>query len=151
LPSDEDALTLPEMLKTLTDAVWSELDQPCPDDRNDRKPMISSLRRNLQREHLQRLIDLILEETQATAAYYPISTLARMELRKLGHAMTACLNKCRDKMDAYSRAHVIESNERIERALQASYTYGSGNGGGGMMMMIMFGKDGQPIAVPATK
>ncbi|MEM6979001.1 MAG: zinc-dependent metalloprotease [Planctomycetota bacterium] len=151
LPSDDDALTLPEMLKTLTDAVWSELDQPCPDDRNDRKPMISSLRRNLQREHLQRLIDLILEETQATAAYYPISTLARMELRKLGHAMTACLNKCRDKMDAYSRAHVIESNERIERALQASYTYGSGNGGGGMMMMIMFGKDGQPIAVPATK
>ena len=77
LPEDEDTLTLPELLETVNEAVWTELDKECPDDRNDRKPMISSLRRNLQREHMQRLLDLILETSDDTAAYKPISNLAR--------------------------------------------------------------------------
>ena len=66
LPPDQDALTLPELLTTISNAVWSELKEECPADRNDRKPMISSLRRNLQREHIQRLIDLVLESPNDT-------------------------------------------------------------------------------------
>ena len=61
LPEDVDTLTLPELLGAVNTAVWTELDLDCPEGRNDRKPMISSLRRNLQREHMQRLLDLILE------------------------------------------------------------------------------------------
>ncbi|MEM8910990.1 MAG: zinc-dependent metalloprotease [Planctomycetota bacterium] len=148
LPTDEDALTLPEMLGTLTEAVWTELGKSCPDGRNDRQPMISSLRRNLQREHLQRLVDLILEDTQDTAAYYPISTLARMELRKLSESMTKCMDQCGDKMDAYSTAHLTESKERIERALEAGYTYNSGDSGGTIMMMMLMGEDGKPVMMP---
>jgi hypothetical protein len=94
LAADADALTLPELLDNITNSVWTELDQPCPDDRNDRNPMISSLRRNLQREHLQRLVDLILEDTPGTAAYSPISNLARMELRSLAAAMESTMKKC---------------------------------------------------------
>ncbi len=137
LPADQDALTLPELLRTINAAVWSELDVECPDDRNDRQPMISSLRRNLQREHMQRLVDLILETSDDTAAYKPISNLARMELRGLVRRIDDRLAKCGAKMDAYSKAHLTESKERIERALSAEYTYNSAQAPVPTMMLIM--------------
>ncbi len=123
LPEDVDTLTLPELLDSVTTHAWSELDQPCPDARNERKPMISSLRRNLQREHLERLLDLVLEDTDTTAAYKPIGNLARMQLRTIQAKIEKSLKTCEEKMDSYSKAHLAESNERITRALQASYTY----------------------------
>jgi hypothetical protein len=139
LPADEDALTLPELLATVNAAVWGEIDKECPDDRNDRKPMISSLRRNLQREHMQRLLDLVLQTSDDTAAYKPISNLARMELRTLADRITASLGKCGDKMDAYTKAHLAESKQRIERALEAGYTYNRAQAPARTIFMI--GKD----------
>jgi hypothetical protein len=142
LPEDEDTLTLPELLDAINQAVWTELDEDCPDDRNDRKPMISSLRRNLQREHMQRLLDLILETSDDTAAHKPISNLARMELRTLSSRIKSSLDKCGKKMDAYTNAHLLETKERIERALEAGYTYNNASAPQPMMMM-MFGKEGE--------
>ncbi len=140
LPADQDALTLPELLDTVGSAVWTELDKECPEDRNDRKPMISSLRRNLQREHLQRLVDLVLEDSSTTAAYKPISNLARMELKDLKVQIDKALEKCGQKMDAYSRAHLSEASERIEQVLDAGYTYsGKQQGRGGLM--LLFGEE----------
>lgn len=144
LDSDTDTLTLPELLASINKAVWSELDQDCPADRNDRRPMISSLRRNLQREHMQRLLDLILETSDDTAAYKPISNLARMDLRNLAGRIEASIEKCGEKMDAYTKAHLVETVERIERALEAGYTY-NGGAAGRPTMLMMFGKDGQPL------
>ncbi len=137
LRAETDALTLPEMLNSITSSVWTELEQPCPEGRNDRNPMITSLRRNLQREHLQRLVDLILEDSPSTAAYSPITNLARMELRALAASMESTLKKCEGKMDAYTLAHLTESKERITRALEAGYTYGGNQQGAGMMMLLL--------------
>ncbi len=142
LPAETDTLTLPELLTTINAAVWNELEQDCPEGRNDRKPMISSLRRNLQREHMQRLVDLILETSDTTAAYKPISNLARMELRTLSDRINTSLGKCGEKMDAYSKAHLIEIRERIDRALNAGYTYNTGKPGQPIMMMMIGKEDG---------
>ncbi len=101
--------------------------------------MITSLRRNLQREHMQRLLDLILESSDDTAAYKPISNLARMELRTLSGRITATLEKCGKKMDAYTIAHLMEIKERIDRALEAGYTYNTATVPL-PTMMLMFGK-----------
>ncbi|QDT13206.1 zinc-dependent metalloprotease [Planctomycetes bacterium K23_9] len=139
LPEDEDALTLPELLGTINKAVWTELEQDCPEGRNDRKPMISSLRRNLQREHMQRLLDLVLESSDDTAAYKPISNLARMELRNLSAKIESSIKKCGKKMDAYTLAHLTETKERVDRALEAGYTYNAGKAA--PMTMFMFGKE----------
>jgi hypothetical protein len=58
-PSNEDAVTLPEVLKTVYEAAWVELGQIDPAKAyTDRAPLVSSLRRNLQREQVERLIDL---------------------------------------------------------------------------------------------
>ncbi|MGB7348093.1 MAG: zinc-dependent metalloprotease, partial [Pirellulaceae bacterium] len=139
LPEEEDALTLPELLNTINGAVWNELDKECPEGRNDRKPMISSLRRNLQREHMQRLLDLVLESSDDTAAYKPISNLARMELRNLAKRIDASIKSCGKKMDPYSIAHLSETKERIERALEAGYTYNAAKPQ--PMTMFLLGKE----------
>lgn len=123
LAPEQDSVTLPEVLVRVCDAVWSELDQPCPEDVSDRRPMISSLRRNLQREHVQRLIDLVLDEPSETAAYKPIGTLAKMQLRKLQAHLEKKISSCGGKMDAYSLAHLSEAQERISRALEAGYLF----------------------------
>lgn len=139
LPADEDTLTLPELLSKVTTRAWTELENECPEGRNDRKPMISSLRRNLQREHLERLMDLVLESNDTTAAYKPISNLAGMQLRELKGKIEASIEKCGEKMDAYTKAHLVNSKEQIERTLTAQYSIGGAAVQQPMMMMF-----GQP-------
>lgn len=146
LPADQDALTLPELLDTINKAVWTEIDEDCPDDRNDRKPMISSLRRNLQREHMQRLVDLVLQTSDGTAAYKPISNLARMELRLLSERIAASMERCGEKVDAYTMAHLSETRERIDRALEAGYTYNAGQSSSPMILML--GKEVESVEQP---
>ncbi|MEM9826963.1 MAG: zinc-dependent metalloprotease [Planctomycetota bacterium] len=139
LPADQEALTLPELLASVGDEVWSELAGDCPENTNDRKPMISSLRRNLQREHVQRLVDLVLEAGDDTAAYKPISNLARMQLKKLADQIEASQKRCGKSMDAYTEAHLAEVRERITRVLQAGYQYNGGSGGS-IPLFMMFGE-----------
>lgn len=142
LSPDVDTLTLPEVLSTISTAAWTELDQECPADRNDRKPMISSLRRNLQREHIQRLMDLVLKDPTGTAAYKPIGTLARMQLRDLKAKIGKSLETCGDKMDAYSIAHLTEAHQRVSQVLDASYTLGGNQQGlGGGQIIILSGEE----------
>ena len=85
---------------------------------------------------MQRLVDLILESSDDTAAHKPISNLARMELRDLSRNIQSSLEKCGKKMDAYTRAHLIETKERIDRALEAGYTYNAAAAAGPVMMML---------------
>ena len=141
LTTDQDVLTLPEVLDTINASVWSELDAECPEKRQNRKPMISSLRRNLQREHLQRLIDLVLDDNQRSAVAKPVSNLSRMQLRSLSKRIESSLDKCGKNMDAYSAAHLTDCKERIDRALEASYTYNAGKGKQPNIIMMMLGKD----------
>ena len=83
IPADQDALTLPEVLDTVTGAIWGELGNPLEAATSVRKPAISSLRRNLQREHVNRLIDLSMTNNGSNESFKPISNLARVQLRAL--------------------------------------------------------------------
>ncbi len=130
IPKGEDALTLPELLDTVSGAIWSELDS-APDKRyTPRDPMVSSLRRNLQREHMERLIDLSLGDG-AGAAGRPIANLSTMKLREIQAKIGKMVEKSGSKLDAYTLAHLTESKMRIDKALEAQYIY-NGTGGGGM-------------------
>jgi hypothetical protein len=123
IPTDQDALTLPELLGTLTKSIWKELDTKTEKPFTDRKPMISSIRRNLQREHMERLIDLSLPNNGFTAAQKPISNLAMMELRKIRNRIAKALEDTGSKADPYTIAHLTETRERIGKALDAQYIY----------------------------
>ncbi|MFN0052741.1 MAG: zinc-dependent metalloprotease [Planctomycetales bacterium] len=120
-PSDADALTLPELLESLRDAIWSELGQPIPEGTSARKPWISSLRRNLQREHVERLIDLTLPDPGGANVHKPISNLAVRQLDALRQKIAAVL--ANPAIDPYSQAHLGEAQMRIGKALDAHFIY----------------------------
>ncbi len=118
-------ITLPELLDEISSAIWTELDAKPKQQATARKPWISSLRRNLQREHLERLIDLTLPDAGYTAAYKPISNLVMVKLRKIKDSISKALEQ-KGMLDPYSAAHLAEAQLRIGKALDAQYIYNSG-------------------------
>jgi len=137
-PEDDDVLTLPELLQKVSDSIWSELEDGPSGKPSVRKPWLSSLRRNLQAEHLERLVDLTLPSAGFTAAYKPISNLAVHRLRKIHERIEEILEDS-DQLDEYSLAHLSESKTRIGKALEAEYIYNADAlGGGGMGGFFFF-------------
>ena len=122
VPAGEDALTLAELVDTVTAAVWTEVNGTPDKTFTAREPMISSLRRNLQREHIDRLVDLSNAGENGTAAFRPISDLATHTLRKLSARMGSVIESPGAKnVDPYTLSHLSESKARIDRVLDATY------------------------------
>ncbi len=124
IPADEDALTLPELLDTIDKAIWSELEQQPARKYTAREPMISSLRRNLQREHLELLIDLSRSDYMGTAAYKPIANLVMEKLGQIKeNKIDPVLEASNENLDPYTRAHLKDAGMQIKKALEAHYIY----------------------------
>ncbi|MHC5006028.1 MAG: zinc-dependent metalloprotease [Planctomycetota bacterium] len=121
IPAEEDAFTLPEIINGVTDAAWAELDLGSNGTHTDRQPMISSLRRNLQAEQLQRLIDLSMTDSGFGAAGRPIANLSTHKLRELDKKIADVLEESEGRIDAYSAAHLGEAQVLIAQALEAQY------------------------------
>ena len=140
-PEDQEALTLPELLDKVTDSIWTELDQKPAGKYSIRKPKISSLRRNLQREHLKRLIDLAMPGSADTPAYRAIGNLSRMHLRDIQGKTTNALKNGGDKLDPYTRAHLMETEQIVAKALDASFIYNADKIGGSGGTRLIFGQE----------
>ena len=140
IEADEDALTLPELLDTIGESIWDELTKDVAEGKryNIRKPLISSLRRNLQREHLKRLIDLTMPDSGHMAAHRPISNISLMQLRQLRNDVTKFLENNGKRIDPYSRAHLIEVSAQIRKAMNAEYIYNAGDIGGRSSGFLFF-------------
>lgn len=104
-----DEFTMAELIKTVTDRVW--------DAGGGSKQEMGSFRRNLQREHVGRLIDLAVMDS-SSPSLRAISTLATAELRRVDEMASRAQ---RDSGDDYVKAHLTDVRTRIERALEASY------------------------------
>jgi hypothetical protein len=116
--ADQDALTLPEVFDSVTGAVFTEVKSGVPGGSyTARKPLVSSLRRNLQREYVDRLVDLSLPGRLSGAASKPVSTLARAQLKSIRGMAKADANG----LDAYTKAHFEDIATRIDRALDAKF------------------------------
>lgn len=143
VPREEDAITLAELLEEVTAEIWSEVADAPSSRYSAREPMISSLRRSLQREHLERLVDLATSDTQSNAAMQSISTLATHTLRELNERIDRVLSRgAASRVDPYSTAHLGEARQRIKQALEAQYIRNADRIGGGGMPFLLFGQDG---------
>ena len=119
-PGDQDALTLPEVLNTVRAAAWTELDNVDAAKKfTDRQPLITSLRRNLQREHIDRVMDLANNKLGNAPAAKPISDLAAGQLAELRDKLTAAAGNA--NLDNYTRSHLRENAARITKMLEARY------------------------------
>ncbi len=123
IPDSEDAFTLPELLDSISGEIWSELGNKLDKKYSARQPAISSLRRNLQREHMERLIDLTMPNNGSSAAYKAISNLCMMQLTDLKSKISGSLQAGVNSLDPYTKAHLSEAEQRITKALDASYVY----------------------------
>ena len=115
VPADQDAFTAAELIHGLTSSIFAETEKLAPGDYTDRKPAISSLRRNLQRLYLKRLSDLAMGETDAPP---DCQTIAYSELKSLGARITKLL-KTNPKLDDYSKAHLTETADLIAKVIDA--------------------------------
>jgi hypothetical protein len=112
---DEDILTTAELIERLTKTVFSELDSVEEGEFTNRKPAISSLRRNLQREYLRRISHLAMGNTLAPD---DCQTVAFAELSALEARINQLL-KSNVNLDSYSRAHLQETASRVGKVLNA--------------------------------
>ena len=112
---DKDAFTTAELIRRLTRSIFSEVDELKAGEYTNRKPAINSLRRNFQRRYLKRVSLLALGQSSAPQ---DCQTVAYAELAALSKRLKNLLD--RDlKLDDYSRAHLEESNARIQKVLEA--------------------------------
>jgi len=115
--ADADAYTLAEHLKNLVDTLFTEWTPEAKAGKyTNRKCYISSFRRNLQRRALKRFAGLV---TAGRGLPEDARTLARMHLVQIDANITALLEKKDVELDDYSRAHLLDSRNRIQQVLNA--------------------------------
>lgn len=121
VPGKDDALTLPELLETLRNGIWGNLEQDVNSAQSftARSPAVSSLRRNLQKEYVERLVDLLAKDSGLNVAQKPVQDLAAMQLE--GILGVAGRVKDNPKLDPYTRAHLVETHKRVQKVLDAIY------------------------------
>jgi len=124
MPGDGEAYTTGELFQTVGDAIWSETVS------RTRPQRINSMRRNLQREHAALLARYLLgtggmryTESGPVPLRVPehVRSLARLELTELSAQLAGALASGAE-IDRDTRAHLLETKARIDRALEASMT-----------------------------
>lgn len=132
VPEGEDVFTSAEMVGTLSDAIFQEIFDAANEigANKDAKPalVISTQRRNLQRNYFNRLCDFV-TGTSSSAGYADVSALARMELVRLQKAIdtvlasgTSYTNANKRGEDRYARAHLEAFRVKIQKTLDAVET-----------------------------
>jgi hypothetical protein len=129
----QDVLKLPEVFDTLTKAIWSELPAADAAPAGDQKVSISTIRRNLQREHYRRLSQMVLGSRSssygfadmfffspyASSAPPDARSLARHHLRGLDERIEKLLSSRERIGDDYTLAHLEQLHHQIGKVLNA--------------------------------
>jgi len=120
VPSDVDAVTLPDVMGTVVAAVYSEFGTDLDGETfTNREPMVSSLRRNLQSNMTDRLIVLAEGDRSMPRA---IRTLSTQYLRELHDQVNELLEKSEGgQIDDYTIAHLMDLHDRIDKTLNRIY------------------------------
>ncbi len=111
-------VTIPEVLDAVTAAVWTEAGYG----RSGAARNVGSIRRDMQRYTLQRLTRMLLSPSAGTPE--DARSVARATLVRLGATLDRA--GATAGLDAYTRAHVADSRERIRQALSASVVQPTG-------------------------
>lgn len=122
--ADADAYTLPEHMTLLTESIFTEWEGVNQGEFTNRKPLVDSYRRNLQRETLRRLCLMV---THGSGAPADARTVTRMKLQDLDARAEKLLGLEAVKLDDYSKAHLLDCRTVIKRALEAEVAVSSAN------------------------
>lgn len=118
---DQDVLRMPEVFDMLSENVWSELPSEAPGEDETAEIAISTIRRNLQRDYVERLAAIVLRSSFQTA---DAQNLANMHLQMAADRIQMVLDSDQIEMDDYSKAHLMELNRMLEKVSEASLEMG---------------------------
>jgi hypothetical protein len=118
VPADQDAFTTAELIRRLTAAIFSEAEKMDAGEYTERKPAVSSLRRNLQRIYLQRLSQIAMGNSSAPP---DVQSVSFAELKSLKEKIDKQLAS-NVQFDTYTKAHLQEASNRIGKVLEARLT-----------------------------
>ncbi len=102
----DQALTLPELFDTLQNDIWTEVVKP-----NGKPIVISSLRRGLQRQYVDKLTAMVLRKERVPE---DARTIAWYKLKQLNEKLDELSSN-----DEYTKAHLLETRDRITKILNA--------------------------------
>lgn len=119
IAANEDAYTMAEHLKLLNESIFSELNAPPAGEFNNRNSYISSYRRNLQRAALKQMASIV---TNGVGYPEDARVLLRVQLTDLSQKIDAALGKGDLKLDDYTKAHLLDTKQRIKQVLEAQLT-----------------------------
>ncbi len=120
---EKDAFSLSELLSSVTDSIWSEClgserARAVESSAKGEQPFCTSFRRNLQFEHVGRLVDLVLVGDTRSPALRAIATLSTAELRRIDGLVEKAEKQ---GLDPATQAHFADLRARIGKALDAAY------------------------------
>lgn len=126
-PDGANPLTVHELMTSVSDQIWSEY-------RGNRA--VTALRRDLQRAHLNRLIELGIRDGAGPS---DAKIVALAELKRIKGWLEGSTNQG----DAYTRLHTADMLMRVTRALQAAEVIGMGGGGGSadLLQLLLGGRE----------
>ncbi|MEA2712130.1 MAG: hypothetical protein QOK27_91 [Gemmatimonadales bacterium] len=120
----EPTVTIPELFSTLTTAIWAEIGYPGPGGQPSLPRNVGSVRRDLQRLYLNSLVRMLVNPLPDTPE--DARTLARATLADLATELDRAMARRTIDLDAYTRAHLVDSRERITQALNAQMFQNTG-------------------------
>ena len=130
----QEVLALPEVFNALTDSIWSELPASEADAKKDQKLALSTIRRNLEREHVSRLSRLVLGPRRDglmglfillfedfRPAPPDARSLARQHLHQIDDRIQRVLKaKGQIQIDPQTLAHLEQLHDQIQKVFKAS-------------------------------
>ena len=127
----QEVLKLPEVFDALTDSIWSELPTADKSAASKKKVEISTIRRNLQREHVKKLSNLVLGPNRDFSNFFFIlfddfgqpspadaRALARHHLTAIDVRIRRALDQA--DLDAYSRAHLEQMHAQMDKVFAST-------------------------------
>lgn len=122
----DDKFTAAELIAGVRNTIWGELQLKDGDTFTDAKPMLSSVRRNLQKQHLQYMLANA-EAQPGSLMTADLQSMVRFSLRELSDqiglllAKTASNGGVAGKLDFATKAHLTEAKSQIDRVLNAPH------------------------------
>lgn len=140
----EDKFTAAELITSVSKAIWGGLEIDDNAKFDDAHPMLTSIRRNLQVQHLQYL--LAIADSNAGRLTSPdLQNMVRFALRdlsgRIGKVLTAAkTDEGGSRLDFATRGHLTECKSRIDRVLESPHIRMPSAG------IMILGAEAQPSA-----
>ena len=130
----EDKFTAAELITRVKQMIWGNLTTSGDQKFTDAKPMTSSLRRNLQRQYVQYMLN-IAESKPGALVSADLQSMASYSMEELSDNIGKLLAQANGQIDFATKAHLSQTKSQIDRTLNAPHIQVPGFGGGQIIIM----------------